>query len=363
MVIIDRKDGYEFRSGSSPTEVRSWTSPQHHGGRPPPATTNSDARPGGSVAGRRPYAGSPGAAEGRIRATSGRGHRAAAVPSALLQSSAQRRLGEFLMPAAVILAGVLLVVAFGFIVNRAMRDDDRRRHPAAPAARARRGAGRAHRPGRDPAAQPVVDVAVAVGQPRPSRRPRKTTPPVADHGHVDVDRAGVAQLVDLSGEGRLDWVHWGEQSTFSLERAAGGDFQILEGAPTAPRFRHAFSPQRFSWSGGSPVERSDGTRTGIRTCDEGNGFTLSVPAARSERTLRLYVGALAARGRLDAQTVHRRRHRGRASWNNATTSLSTAVFVVTYRAPKDGTLNLSWITEESFDADCGGVALQAATLR
>jgi hypothetical protein len=39
------------------------------------------------------------------------------------------------------------------------------------------------------------------------------------------------------------------------------------------------------------------------------------------------------------------------------------VFVVTYRAPEDGTLRLSWNTEESFSSGCGGVALQAATLR
>jgi hypothetical protein len=37
--------------------------------------------------------------------------------------------------------------------------------------------------------------------------------------------------------------------------------------------------------------------------------------------------------------------------------------VVTYRAPKNGKINLSWITEEAFSQNCGGVALEAATLR
>src|SRR4030095_13779257 len=129
---------------------------------------------------------------------------------------------------------------------------------------------------------------------------RRTRPPAPDH-HLDVDRAAVPSLVDLSGEGQLDWVHWGEQGTFSLERASGGDFRILEGAPTAPRQRHAFSPQRFRWSGGSPVASSAATRVGIHTCGEDNGFDLTVPAGRSERTLRLYVGALASRGRLTAR--------------------------------------------------------------
>jgi hypothetical protein len=157
-------------------------------------------------------------------------------------------------------------------------------------------------------------------------------------------------------------VHWGQDGTFSLERDADGGFDILEGAPTAPRVRHSLSPQRFAWSGGKPVARSDGTTTGIRTCGKGNGFTLTAPAGRADRTLRVYVGAFAARGRLEArlstggETVV-----GRLEERDD--KLATAVFRVTYRAPKDGTLKLNWVTEDSFDRDCGGVALQAATLR
>ena len=75
------------------------------------------------------------------------------------------------------------------------------------------------------------------------------------------------------------------------------------------------------------------------------------------------MGALAARGELEAQAVHRRRHRGRQRLEQREESLATAVFTVTYRAPKDGTLKLNWVTEEAFDSDCGGVALEAATLR
>ena len=36
---------------------------------------------------------------------------------------------------------------------------------------------------------------------------------------------------------------------------------------------------------------------------------------------------------------------------------------MTYRAPKNGKINLSWVTDASFSQDCGGVALQAATLK
>ncbi len=285
------------------------------------------------------------------------------MPAALLDTGT-RRLTEFLMPASVILAGVLLVVAFGFIINRAMRDDDTQAIPLPqpPAL------------GQVPPAptdQGVIPLpSPSPSSPSPSRSPspsastttpppRTTTRPPQD---LDIDRGGVPGAVDLSGEGRRDWVHWGQEGTFSLERAQDGGFEILEGAPTAPRFRHALSPQRFRWRDGSPVENSDGTPTGIRTCDKGNGFTLAVPASKASRTLKLYVGAFAARGRLEAKLssgggteVARLEQRDNA--------MATAVFTVTYRASRDGKLNLSWITEETFGPECSGVALQAATLR
>jgi len=284
------------------------------------------------------------------------------VPPALLQGSGQRRLSEFLLPAAVILAGVLLVVSFGFILNRAMREDDDAVAiplPQPPAL------GEVSAPPADQAVIPLPSPSSTSPSPSPSASATRTPPPrttTRPPQALDIDRSAVPGEVDLSGEGRRDWVHWGEQGTFSLERAKDGGFQILEGTPTAPRFRHDQSPQRFRWRGGSPVDDSGGTPTGIRTCDEGNGFTLSAPATRSTRTLRLYVGASAARGRLEA-TLSTGGGTRVAKLEQRDSAMATAVFEVTYRASKDGKLNLSWITEETFGGDCGGVALQAATLR
>jgi hypothetical protein len=291
------------------------------------------------------------------------GRRRAAVPAALLDDRGHRRFSEFIMPASVILAGVLIVVAFGVIVSRAVRSDNSQDNENTP-----------------PAAQlPVLGAAPlgppdqsAIPLPSPSDTPspakttdsaapqrRQTTP--TDVGTVSMTKGTVPGLVNLSAEGKRDWVHWGEKSTFSLERDKQGDFAILEGAPIAPRIQDTLSPHRFSWTGGSPVADSDGTTTGIHTCGAGNGFTISAPAATSTRTLRLYVGVLAARGQLDARlstggkTVS-------SQLETQSTSLDTAVFTMTYRAPKNGTIQLTWITEASFNKDCGGVALEAATL-
>jgi hypothetical protein len=291
------------------------------------------------------------------------GRRGAAVPPELLEAR-PRRLAEYAMPAAVILAGVLIVVAFGFIINRAMRSGDDHAFPA-PLPPALGG------DSLPPTDQGIIPLPTPSGSSRATATraatatkppPRRTTAPPLDDGSVAIVRAAVPPLVDLSAEGSRDWVHWGEQSTFSLERDKDGGFAILEGSPTAPRFRHALSSQRFSWHDGDPVDRSDGTPTGIRTCGKGNGFTISVPATRSSRTLRLYIGVLAARGRLAARLSTGGRATS-ATLEQKGNSLSTAVFVVTYRAPKDGKLDLTWVTDAAFDNDCGGVALEAATLR
>jgi hypothetical protein len=312
---------------------------------------------------RRPYPAAPNPRSSYGYRTAGR--RRAAVPPRLLDDR-QRSRSEFFGPAAVILAGVLLVVAFGFIIGRAMGNDDNRQAI----------------PGKQPPALGDVPLSPAdqfpiplpsasdepdppTGTPAPTRTtttPPATPRPTPDRGSVLVARNDVPARVDLSGEGSRDWVHWGEQSTFSLERRADGDFQILEGAPTAPRFRHGFSRERFSWNGGSPVASSDGTPTGIRTCGKDNGFTISAPAGTATRTLKLYVGALASRGKLTAKLSVGSASAG-STFEERSNNLDTAVFVITYRAPKNGKINLSWITEESFSRDCGGVALEAATLR
>jgi hypothetical protein len=288
------------------------------------------------------------------------GRRGAAVPPEMLEPP-RRRLAEFAMPATVILAGVLVVVAFGFIINRAMHDDDKTSSPALPPPILATGL-----PPTDQAVIPLPSPTPS-DTPSPSasatsKPPERKAPPPPDRGSITVVKAAISPTVDLSAEGRRDWVHWGEESTFSLERDKDGNFAILEGSPTAPRFRHGLSPQRFSWSGGSPVGGSDGTPTGIRTCGRGNGFTLSAPATRDTRRLRLYIGVLAARGKLTAR-LSTGGVSATATLEDKDNSLSTAVFVITYRAPRDGKLDLDWVTDAAFNSDCGGVALEAATLR
>ncbi|MEU4242732.1 hypothetical protein [Actinoplanes sp. NPDC026619] len=263
-----------------------------------------------------------------------------------------------------ILAGVIVVVGFGFVASRIINGDNDNPLPDPPPTAA---LGGLDQPTGSPAPIPIDSPSPSLSpSATPSATPSTTSPKPTTkppfQGSIQINAASVPGTVDLTAEGSSDWVHWGLDGTFSLERDKGGGFKILEGTPTAPRFKHALSPQFFRWTGGDPVDHSDGTTTGIRTCGAGNAFTISAPASTTTRTLRLYVGVIDAKGELRASL----------SAGSATASRSvqqrdgtfrTLVYTVTYRAPAATRINFKWNTVQAFGDGCGGVALQAATLR
>ncbi|MBB4741018.1 hypothetical protein BJY16_004477 [Actinoplanes octamycinicus] len=256
----------------------------------------------------------------------------------MLLETGRPRWRDHLVPAAVILVGVLAVVAVGLGV------------------RASRSAEPVHT---QPVVAEVTDAPVAqVPIPLPS--PSVSTTPVPVNSIV-VEEGGVPDTVDLAAEGKIDWVHWGEAGPYAMERSARGGFAILEGTPDAPRERHTLSPQRFRWTGGTPAAGNSGTTSGVRTCGEGNGFRLSAPATTNPMRLRLYLGVSGATGLLKLKLSSG----GKTVTTEMTqrgSSLETAKYTIDYQATKAGKISIEWITDESFAADCGGVALQAATL-
>ena len=283
-----------------------------------------------------------------------------------MESTGRRGWNEVASSAAGILAGVIVVVGFGFIASRAIGSHNDNPLPDPPPTAALGGVELpSASPGVIPLGSPTPSpTTTAPTPPPPNSAPptsRKTTRP-PDNGAITIATGGVPGTVDLTAEGTRDWVHWAEESTFSLERDKNGGFAILEGTPSAPRFRHALSPSLFKWTGGDPVDHSDGTTTGIRTCGAGNGFTISAPAATSNRTLRLYVGVLAAKGKLSA-SLTAGSATASATLEQRGGTFDAAVFTLTYRAPKAAKINLSWTTTQAFGNGCGGVALEAATLR
>jgi hypothetical protein len=259
------------------------------------------------------------------------------VPDVLLKPGTPRW-REHLGPAVVILIGVLVVVAVGLIVKINRSGD----------------------PNLDAGPQATVTEPPMAQMPIPLPSPSvSTSPPPVDS--IAIEGGSVAEKVDLAEEGTIDWVHWGEQGPYALERAAKGRFAILEGTPDAPRRRHTLSPERFTWTGGTPDARETGTTSGIRTCGAGNGFSLSAPATTEVQTLQLYLGAYGAQGLLKLKlTTGGETVTARLTQHGS--SMATTKYTIDYRATGPGKISIEWITEKSYDADCGGVALEAATL-
>ncbi|MEV6305229.1 hypothetical protein AB0M02_37855 [Actinoplanes sp. NPDC051861] len=256
------------------------------------------------------------------------------APSVLLERGWDRW-QEHLAPAAVILLGVLAVISFGLVVRARTSEPD----PSV-------------------ANLPVAPTAAQVPIPLPSASPSPTVRPV---NSITFERGSVPEVVDLPAEGSSDWVHWGEQGKYALERKTDGGFAILEGTPDDPRTRDDSSPERYRWSGGSPLADAKGVTSGIRLCGEGDGFTLNAPAGTVGSTLKLFVGVGAGQGLLQLRlstggdvVTDRITERG--------SGITTASYTVNYRATGTGKISVKWITEESYGGACGGVVLYAATL-
>ncbi|MEP6662769.1 MAG: hypothetical protein ABJC04_03795, partial [Verrucomicrobiota bacterium] len=116
--------------------------------------------------------------------------------------------------------------------------------------------------------------------------------------------------VNLTAEGKLDWVHWGLANETSLHRKATvlpqiNDFVVVYQNYTAA-YQQADNFGGFSWSDGFQVDAVTNTHTGVYVFSAANprlqttGFQFTVPANTELKTLKVYVGTFGAQGRFQA---------------------------------------------------------------
>jgi hypothetical protein len=211
--------------------------------------------------------------------------------------------------------------------------------------------------------QPVLNQPPATAS--PSTVPASASPQASasqpGQATLTVTPGTVPGVVDLSSEGTLDWVHWGLRDSRSVDRKRGGSGAITEPEPQSARGRYTDNPAGFNWRDGDPNRTVSRTPTGVYACGVGNGFTLTVPAGAQARTLRLYAGTWRARGKL-AVNLPAEGVTATAAMDNGG-AVQITQFTITFRAPKGGSLQVRWVTEQSYDRSCGNVNMQAATLR
>jgi hypothetical protein len=177
--------------------------------------------------------------------------------------------------------------------------------------------------------------------------------------------------VDLSTLGAIDWVHWGLYTDSSIDRKSGvtpqiGDFALLDNTNGyAYVYQYADNFNGYSWRDGVPTEAVTNTTTGVWAYGIptiGSGFEFRVPAETGVRTIKVFVGSYAARGRFEASLSDG----SAAGYTN--TSLSNfgngpgAVYTIDFAANAAGQyLKIRWLLSTANRAD-GNVTLQAAAL-
>jgi len=180
-----------------------------------------------------------------------------------------------------------------------------------------------------------------------------------------------ASVVNLTSEGRIDWVHWGLYTETSLDRKANVAPQITDFTPVDASngfvfvYQFADNANGYSWSDGTPTASVTNSTTGVWAYGTpliGSGFQISAPADTATRTLKVYVGAFKARGQLEASLSD-----GSASAyiNSSLFNMGngpSGVYSFTYSAASaDQQLIVRWTLSMPRGPD-GNVTLQAAAL-
>lgn len=168
-----------------------------------------------------------------------------------------------------------------------------------------------------------------------------------------------AMDLDLSTEGSIDWAHWGYISSNSFDDKSNGGTAISDLAAT-PALMFTGAPFTASWSGGTPHPTVSGTSTGVGV-HQGSAMTFTVAATTTPRTLRLYVGAQNATGRLDISLSD-----GSAAAQTKTLSSNSSTtnvrYTITFNAASaNQMLNVSW-TDTNDSTSNPFAALLEATL-
>lgn len=171
-------------------------------------------------------------------------------------------------------------------------------------------------------------------------------------GSVDTSTAAE----NLSQEGGLDWIHWGDAS---VNRKAGVTAQLSTyNAGGTSVQTYSGDPRAVSWTGGTPTASSTNNTNGVSVTGVGHGFTFTAPADTSARTLTVHGGGVNSGGTLTA-------HLSDGSAPDFVDVASTTSgqydrnYEITYTAATSGqTLTVSW----SMSSGTGSVRLSAADL-
>ncbi len=183
-------------------------------------------------------------------------------------------------------------------------------------------------------------------------------------GSLTGSSASAPGSVNLTTEGTSDWAHWGGNGAVPGEddKATGGG-QIsgysFVGGTSDPGSGYGMS---MSWTDGTPTGSATNIKTGVYCYRQGSGYSITVPADTTSRTLHVYVGLLAAQGQFTASlSDNSAPSYVDTSFDNTGSSTVLREYTLTYAAASAGqnlTVTFSMLT----DHGSGTLSLLAATL-
>lgn len=177
-------------------------------------------------------------------------------------------------------------------------------------------------------------------------------------GSLQGSGTSATTAVNLTVEGTMDWVHWGDST---LNRKAGVTPQLstytIVGTGAVLTYNN--DPRAMSWTDGTPTATSSDNRNGVYIRDVGQGFSLTAPADTTLRTLVIHVGGWSSGGTLTAHLSDG----SAADFTDLTVAVPTQydrTYTLTYQAGTGGqNLTVTW----KMTSGNGNVVLDAAALQ
>lgn len=171
---------------------------------------------------------------------------------------------------------------------------------------------------------------------------------------LTVDNTDFNGTVDLTGEGTIDYMHFGLVAATDVDRKQGANALTASSKGSLMWFG-SYTPT-FFWSDGTPTVTAN-THSGTYVSGVMNGFTLTAPSTTTARTLKVYVSQYQSTSTFTAHLsdgsvadVIKPRTVGGTN--------ATQIYTVTYQTAGAATLTVTFINAGA----TGDVDLLAATL-
>ena len=170
--------------------------------------------------------------------------------------------------------------------------------------------------------------------------------------------------VDLTGEGTLDWAHWGFGGDRLMNHRTDSTVGLISSLTNVKNgvYGNEASGIAYMWKDGTPTVACVGSNSGVRIVDVGNGASFTVPADPTIRTVRLYLSGHHAVASVRAHLSDS----SAPDWQDGSWFPQgddfTAVYVMTYASTKPGQTLTVTMLDKSRLGDWDSIIVHAVTV-